>query len=66
MDKIVEKEGSIEKFSEGYKYYGMIFNEDNSVTCREWAPGASELYLMGEFSKIFVLITILKVLKKTC
>ncbi|EEB10319.1 1,4-alpha-glucan branching enzyme, putative [Pediculus humanus corporis] len=50
LDKIVEKEGSIEKFSEGYKYYGMIFNEDNSVTCREWAPGASELYLMGEFN----------------
>ncbi|KAK6620058.1 1,4-alpha-glucan branching enzyme [Polyplax serrata] len=50
LDKITEKEQSIQKFSEGYKYFGMIFNGDNSVTCREWAPGASQLYLMGDFN----------------
>lgn len=56
MDKINETEESIKKFSEGYKYYGMIFNDDNSVTCREWAPGAVQLYLTGEFSELLLLV----------
>lgn len=51
LDKINDCEGGLDKFSRSYSEYGMIFNDDNSVTCKEWAPGAKGLYLVGEFSK---------------
>jgi len=53
VDKISEIEGGLEKFTSGYKKYGMIFNRDNSVLCREWAPGAQQVHLMGDFSMLY-------------
>ncbi|XP_059489512.1 1,4-alpha-glucan-branching enzyme [Neocloeon triangulifer] len=50
MEKVSESEGGIPDFTQGYKYFGMHFNPDNSVTCREWAPGAANLYLAGDFN----------------
>lgn len=38
-------------FSQGYKYYGLHFLPDNSVVAREWAPGAHDVYLTGDFSE---------------
>ncbi len=37
-------------FTQGYKYYGLHVQPDNSVMAREWAPGAKALYLTGEFN----------------
>ncbi|KAG8237313.1 hypothetical protein J437_LFUL014477 [Ladona fulva] len=51
VEKVTEHEGDLENFTEGYKYYGIHVNEDNSVTAREWAPGAQQLYLTGDFSE---------------
>lgn len=40
----------MEAFSQGYKYYGIHFLPDNSIVAREWAPGAKDVYLTGDFS----------------
>jgi hypothetical protein len=50
VDKVKEWEGGLENFTQAYKYFGIHVNSDNSVTAREWAPGAVQVYLTGEFS----------------
>lgn len=39
------------EFSQAYKYYGIHIQQDNSVVAREWAPGAVQVFLTGDFSK---------------
>lgn len=51
MKGISKFEGGLAKFTTGYKSFGIHINEDNSVSCKEWAPGAFKLYLYGDFSK---------------
>jgi 1,4-alpha-glucan branching enzyme len=53
MKCIGESEGGLDNFSQAYKYYGIHIQHDNSVIAREWAPGAKQLYLTGDFSKLF-------------
>ena len=49
--EIEKNDGSLKKFSEAYLYYGIHFDRHrNGWTYREWAPGASELYLIGDFN----------------
>ncbi|XP_055592779.1 1,4-alpha-glucan-branching enzyme [Uranotaenia lowii] len=50
LNKLNQLEGGLDQFTQGYKYYGIHINADNSVVAREWAPGAKELYLTGEFN----------------
>jgi 1,4-alpha-glucan branching enzyme len=50
--QICQCEGGIDKFTSAYKSFGIHIGEDNSVSCKEWAPGARQLYLYGDFSKI--------------
>ncbi|GAX84832.1 hypothetical protein CEUSTIGMA_g12253.t1 [Chlamydomonas eustigma] len=50
---IDDNEGGIQKFAQGYKYYG--FNRGThdgkaGLWYREWAPGAKALALIGEFN----------------
>jgi len=47
----VKEESNLESFTTGYKTFGIHFNNDGSVYCLEWAPGAKQLYLTGDFSK---------------
>lgn len=54
VDKVSEGEGGLDNFTQGYKWFGIHINSDNSVTCREWAPGANELFLFGDFSRCFL------------
>uniref|UniRef100_A0A8D8R297 1,4-alpha-glucan-branching enzyme n=2 Tax=Cacopsylla melanoneura TaxID=428564 RepID=A0A8D8R297_9HEMI len=42
--------GGIDRFSTSYNKYGMHVQPDNSVRCYEWAPGAQQLYLTGDFN----------------
>lgn len=51
MEKIQGGETDIDKFSRGYEKFGIHIHEDNRVSAREWAPGAKELFLTGDFSK---------------
>ncbi|XP_017040833.1 1,4-alpha-glucan-branching enzyme [Drosophila ficusphila] len=50
LNKINQSEGGLEEFSQAYKYYGLHFQPDNSVIAREWAPGARDVYLTGDFN----------------
>lgn len=50
VDKIEKHDGGLKDFSQAYKYYGLHFQQDNSVIAREWAPGAVQVYLTGDFS----------------
>lgn len=47
----VNDESNLESFTTGYKTYGIHFQNDGSVRCLEWAPGAKQLYLAGDFSE---------------
>lgn len=50
IDRIEAGEKSMHDFSKGYDKFGIHINEDNSVSAVEWAPGAQELYLTGDFN----------------
>ncbi|XP_046746237.1 1,4-alpha-glucan-branching enzyme isoform X2 [Diprion similis] len=50
MEKIEEAEKDFDQFSLAYKHFGVHINPDNSVTALEWAPGAKELFLTGDFN----------------
>ncbi|KIH50263.1 hypothetical protein ANCDUO_19659, partial [Ancylostoma duodenale] len=43
--------GGMERFTQGYKEFGLNVQPDNSVICHEWAPGADQLALIGDFSE---------------
>jgi len=49
--EIEDAEGSLLDFAKGHYYYGINFNkEKNGWTYREWAPGAHNLFLIGDFN----------------
>ncbi|VEN41506.1 unnamed protein product [Callosobruchus maculatus] len=50
LDSIDENGGGLDKFTQGYKYFGINVQQDNTIICREWAPGAKQLFLTGEFN----------------
>jgi 1,4-alpha-glucan branching enzyme len=52
LKKFEESEGGIDKFTKGYEYYGIHVLDDNTVVAREWAPGAVDVYLTGDFSEL--------------
>lgn len=41
----------MKQFTTGYKNFGIHIQDDNSVVAKEWAPGAQEVFLTGDFSK---------------
>jgi 1,4-alpha-glucan branching enzyme len=51
MDKIEFGEKDLDKFTKSYQEFGIHINNENSVTAKEWAPGAQQVYLTGDFSK---------------
>ncbi|XP_049299916.1 1,4-alpha-glucan-branching enzyme [Anopheles funestus] len=50
LKRLNELEGGLNEFTQGYKYYGLHIAQDNSVVAREWAPGAKEVFLTGDFN----------------
>ena len=52
--KITEAEGGLEKFSRGYERFGVKKTSDG-ISYREWAPGAKEVFLTGDFSMFHVI-----------
>ncbi|KAL6736172.1 hypothetical protein Aduo_006554 [Ancylostoma duodenale] len=48
--KRIEECGGMERFTQGYKEFGLNVQPDNSVICHEWAPGADQLALIGDFN----------------
>ncbi|KAH6656799.1 1,4-alpha-glucan-branching enzyme [Truncatella angustata] len=47
---IDDTEGGLEQFSRGIEKFGFNVTKDNSIVYREWAPGATEAYLIGDFN----------------
>lgn len=51
IKRIDDADGGLDTFSKAYTYYGLHIQSDNSVIAREWAPGAQQMYLTGDFSE---------------
>jgi hypothetical protein len=51
LNAIEQHEGGIAQFSEGYKTMGFQVDQQGGVKYREWAPGAAEARLIGDFSE---------------
>ncbi len=49
LEEIKTTCGPLEEFAKAYEYYGM-HHADGAWTLREWAPGATAIYVIGEFS----------------
>jgi 1,4-alpha-glucan branching enzyme len=51
LDEIRRDFGSITRFAEGHKYFGINYDaKRKGWTYREWAPQANALYLTGDFN----------------
>ena len=48
----IEKNEGMDKFSSGYKEFGIHVDNTGSIHCKEWAPAAKAMYLRGQFSKL--------------
>lgn len=51
VERIEIGDENLEQFTTAYKHFGIHIQDDNSVVAREWAPGAQEVFLTGDFSK---------------
>ena len=50
----IEEAEGLERFTQGYKEFGVFVRPDGGVMCREWIPNAKTVYLSGEFSKFLI------------
>ncbi|XP_078264740.1 heat shock factor 2-binding protein [Rhinoraja longicauda] len=50
VKRIDTSEGNLDKFSRGYESFGINQQANGGVYCKEWAPGAKAVSLVGEFN----------------
>ncbi|KAJ8957842.1 hypothetical protein NQ318_001838 [Aromia moschata] len=50
QESIEQNGGGLDNFTKAYTYYGINVQPDNWIVCREWAPGAQQLFLAGDFN----------------
>ena len=50
MRDLTSESGSLSDFANAYKYFGLHRNSNGSWTFREWAPNATGIVLVGDFS----------------
>ena len=50
LRRMNNEEGGIAEMARGYNYFGCHVEEDNTFICRQWAPAAREMWLMGDFN----------------
>lgn len=48
--ELTAEAGSLSDFANAHKYFGLHRNADGSWVFREWAPNATAIYLVGDFS----------------
>jgi len=53
----VKHEGGLDEFSKGYQKRGFVIQKDG-VLYKEWVPNASQAFLVGDFSKLFLKLLI--------
>lgn len=49
LNDIIASEGSLDAFTQGYRERGINVTAEG-IVYREWAPGATAAYFMGDFS----------------
>lgn len=49
LNDIIASEGSLDAFTQGYRQRGINVTAEG-IVYREWAPGATAAYFMGDFS----------------
>ncbi|MCJ1354246.1 MAG: alpha-1,4-glucan branching enzyme [Icmadophila ericetorum] len=47
---INDHEGGLDKFSKGFLRYGFNVQENGDIVYREWAPNATQAFLIGDFN----------------
>ncbi|KAL5007568.1 hypothetical protein ScPMuIL_016374 [Solemya velum] len=50
VQHIEQNEGGFDKFTRSYETFGIHRTPDNGIYMKEWAPGAQNVYLMGDFN----------------
>ena len=50
LERMNTIEGGIEKMALGHEYFGAHVEQNNRFVMRQWAPGAQEMWLMGDFN----------------
>ncbi|UYV60113.1 GBE1, partial [Cordylochernes scorpioides] len=50
--QIEQNEGGLQQFCHGYQKFGIHVTENNGIHAMEWAPGAQDVFLRGDFSHI--------------
>ncbi|XP_062392564.1 1,4-alpha-glucan-branching enzyme [Sardina pilchardus] len=50
LSQVEQMEGDFDQFTKGYQSYGTQKQPNNGLLFREWAPGAEQLYLTGDFN----------------
>ncbi len=50
MRDLTSESGSLSDFANAYKYFGLHRNSNGTWTFREWAPNATGIVLVGDFS----------------
>ncbi len=48
--QLIEKEGGLNKFAEGYKDYGIVQKENGDVQVCEWVPNGESVAVVGDFN----------------
>ena len=48
--RLTSQAGTLSDFANAHRYFGLHRNDDGSWVFREWAPNASEIYLIGDFN----------------
>ncbi|WYZ37565.1 hypothetical protein EsH8_II_001071 [Colletotrichum jinshuiense] len=50
IQKLNDTEGGIDKFSQGTSIFGFNVDKENNIVYREWAPNATQAFLIGDFN----------------
>jgi 1,4-alpha-glucan branching enzyme len=58
LENIEKNLGGLDKFTQSYKNFGIHVDAKNNVTVLEWAPGARNVFLRGDFSNKPAIITV--------
>ena len=56
LNKINTDEISFDKFTKSFETYGFHVDNSNNVNILEWAPGAKNIYVYGDFSNYILFI----------
>ncbi len=51
-EHIQKTEGGYDSFTKGFQKFGFIIGPDGSVSYHEWAPNATQAFLIGDFSAL--------------